>query len=321
MRNFINWHDVAALPLRGYRLRGRLGLSEDQAVKRRWADTAISVLWTDLPAVRERCNALMTGDPQTEHYDYIANKFLKPLEPLTGLSLGCGNGDREFRWFQSCQFARLDGVDLSEPQITSARLRSEREGLAERLMFQVSDVSRMVWPVNHYDVVFGEHSLHHFRQVDRLFAGIAQSLREGGYFIVNEYVGPARFQWTDQQLAAVSGALALLPDSYRCRQSDGSLKKSAWRPSVLRMYLSDPSEAVESNRIREALYRHFDVIELRNYGGTLLHVLLSDIAANFTSDDSETKSILALLFQIEDLLMSLGMESDFMLAICRKRSE
>ena len=161
-----------------------------------------------------------------------------------------------------------------------------------------------------------------FKHIDRIFASIAKALKSGGYFIVNEYVGPSRFQWTDRQLAAINGTLALLPLSYRRRWSDGTIKSKVHRPSLLRMRFSDPSEAIESSAIRDALYKHFHVVEVSEYGGAILHMLLADIAMNFLSEDEKTRSLLSLCFQIEDTLMSIGdIRSDFIVAICRKGSQ
>jgi hypothetical protein len=86
--------------------------------------------------------------------------------------------------------------------------------------------------------------------------------------VLNEYIGPARFQWTARQLEAVNALRELLPPRYRVRWQDRGLKRRVHRPSRLSMMLYDPSEAVESDRIVPSLDKFFAVVERRDYGGT-----------------------------------------------------
>jgi hypothetical protein len=71
------------------------------------------------------------------------------------------------------------------------------------------------------------------------------------------------------------------------------------------------------------LEKHFEIVERRDYGGTIVHMLFDDIAANFVDKsgkekDEEARQLLRLCFQIEDTLLELGeLESDFALFVCR----
>jgi hypothetical protein len=88
------------------------------------------------------------------------------------------------------------------------------------------------------------------------------------------------------------------------------------------MRLGDPSEAIESSQILPLLRRSFEVVELRELGGSLLHMLLSEIAHNFVGDDPETRRALRLCFDAEDLLIASGeLGHDFAVAACRRRGE
>ena len=92
------------------------------------------------------------------------------------------------------------------------------------------------------------------------------------------------------------------------------------RPSRLSMILSDPSEAVESGRILPLLREHYEVTELREYGGAVLHLLFDQIAHHFLDADPRTQRFLDLCFEAEDLLMEEGeLASDFVVAVCRRK--
>ena len=65
----------------------------------------------------------------------------------------------------------------------------------------------------------------------------------------------------------------------------------------------------------------FDPLDVRPYGGTILHMLFHEIAHNFCSDDPETKQWLQACFDTEDSLISAGeLTSDFMAGVYTKRN-
>jgi SAM-dependent methyltransferase len=280
-----------------------------------------SYFW-NITAVGVRANTLITGDPNLDYTAYVAAKYLAPLQPLHGLSLGCGAGQKELSWTDRCRFAALDAFDLSPSRIAYARSQAEAAGRTE-INYQVGNASDVALPTAHYDVVFADQALHHFSPLEPLLLQIQHALKPRGYLIASEFVGPSRFQWTDRQLEVINGVLAILPHRYRRRWTDGGLKSKVHRPSWLTMTLGDPSEAIESASIVPLLEEHFEIVERRDYGGTIVHMLFDDIAANFVDSDGaaksdEAKQLLQLCFQIEDVLIELGeLESDFALLVCR----
>jgi len=80
----------------------------------------------------------------------------------------------------------------------------------------------------------------------------------------------------------------------------------------------DPSEAVHSSSILPLLPDYFKVVAQRPYGGSLLHVLLAEVAQNFQAP--EAKPWLQALVDAEDDLDSLGqLEHHFSCVIARQR--
>ena len=66
-----------------------------------------------------------------------------------------------------------------------------------------------------YDVAFGISSIHHVSDLRHLFQQVAAALKPGGYFLLDEYVGPSKFQWTDEQLSVVNEQLEALPAAFK----------------------------------------------------------------------------------------------------------
>jgi hypothetical protein len=54
------------------------------------------------------------------------------------------------------------------------------------------------------------------------------------------------------------------------------------------------------------LARHFHIVERRDLGGSVLHLLLEGIAANFDPGQPEDARWLRLLFDAEDALLAAG---------------
>ena len=326
-KNLINRHDFAYLinSLRTgsvWRILGRL-VSGRSGVEDAWeqVESPPSYMWS-IPAVWRRANRLITGDPDVDPKVYVSNKYLKTLQPLRALSLGCGSGEKDLLWTSLCTYARLDAYDISASRIAHARSQAQAVGRTE-IEYRVADLSHIDWPEAEYDAVFVDQSLHHLSPLEPLILNIRRALKPSGYLVASEFIGPTRFQWTDRQLEAIDGVLAILPPGYRRRWSNGRIKERVHRPSLLNMRLNDPSEAVESARIVPLLERHLEIVERRDYGGTIIHMLFDDIAHNFLGDDGrerddEARRWLELCFQIEDELLASGeIQSDFAFLICK----
>ena len=81
----------------------------------------------------------------------------------------------------------------------------------------------------------------------------------------------------------------------------------------------DPTEAIRSEDIIPQIEAHFDIIDRREFGGTLLHLVLDNIAGNL-SECEEGKEILRRFFVEEKRLIETGeIQSDFVVLIARKR--
>lgn len=278
--------------------------------------------WTELIAIHERLNIKMSGHRYIDLYAYLI-KFLKerghdlPLERC--LTLGCGAGDFERSLSKHNFCVRHDAYDISEGAIEKAKNKAREEGLSH-IFYTAEDINAISLAPEAYDVVFGISSVHHLADLERVFAEVRKSLKPGGFFVLHEFVGPTKFQWTDLQLNIINGALQMLPDKYCLNRKDGvTIKKKHWRPTVEEMDIVDPSEAIRSAEILTVLPSYFEILEKKDLGGTVLHLLLDGIAGNFDYDNPADMRMLRMLFEIEDAFMDIGaIQSDFALVIARK---
>ncbi len=322
--NFINPYDLVLLyeKIRRHgiaRVYSKITKNNEERVKLSWAHTTEwSSNWWDIPEVNRRWNLLITGFPDIDHYRYVSEKYLNSGRCLTGVSLGCGSGNREIQWALACEKLKLSCYDISKERIRQAKINADIANLSSRLSFEVGDVHKIDLGLKKHDVVIIEGALHHFHSIVTVLNKIHRGLKDGGIFIVNEYVGPPRFQWTDTQLDAANRVLHMIPEKYRRKYFDGRVKKKIHRPGRLSMFLNDPSESAESNLIEDAIARQFTILERKEYGGTLLQIVFKDIAHNFTNERDETKELLKSIFSVEDELLKNGeIKSDFVFYVCR----
>jgi hypothetical protein len=149
---------------------------------------------------------------------------------------------------------------------------------------------------------------------------ISKALKPNGYLVLNEYVGKNRLQFSKEQVRKMNRLLAVIPDQYRTRYLTNQLKKKVYAPGLLRMIISDPSEAVESETIRPNIHNYFSVLEERKIGGDLLMMVLKDISHHFVGEiDSSRKQVLEQLFQEEDRYLKETENADFIFGVYQKK--
>lgn len=272
--------------------------------------------WWELPGIDARWNRLITGDPEQSYYQYVAERYFTDLQPQVALTIGCGDGYREHLWSQHYRFQRHDAFDLSPKSIEIARAKAAQAGL-KYLNYFVADANTVSLPEAGYDVVIAEQSLHHVEHLEHVLWQTHQALRPDGIFVVNEFVGPSRFQWPPRQLEIINAARQILPRRYRAsRTQHEQITQEVRRPLIWDMIATDPSEAVRSAEIPKLLRDHFRILEWRDWGGTILQMLFDDITGNFDAARSEDMAWIAVMFEIEDLLMSQhDIGSDFIFAV------
>ena len=268
--------------------------------------------WTQHPMVRARINMLVSGRRDADAYGRLA-EFLEERghpRPLGRcISLGCGSGGLERDLARRGLVGEIDGYDLSAEAIAEARRLASEEGLGS-IRYHVADLVDQDLPAGAFDAVFAHSSMHRVEALEGVFAAVRRALKPGGLFHLHEFVGPSRLQWADLQMRLINKFLDSLPE--RLLQTPAGRKPHERRPTTEEMMAIDPTEAVRSAEIKEVLAEHFDIVEERPFGGTLLHMGLAGIAQNFDVGNPEDVALLERFFDLEDQVITNGMlGSDF----------
>ena len=278
--------------------------------------------WLDHPAVLEECVFPKLGGG--------ARNWLLAMLKQHGineggdwLSLGCGEGSFELWLLDEGIAGSIVGLDVSSRAVDIAnRAASERE--TERATFAVADLNKEEIPGGSYDIIFTSMSLHHIFELERALSGIRDSLREGGFFLANEYIGPSRLQFPIEQKELAECLIAALPKELRFHRvasleagtvvfKDRYLSRTAKQWEEV-----DPSEAVRSDEIITILERSFAWSRVYPYGGSLLHLVLEHIASNFDPGSDRDRALIKLLDSFESGLIRNGtLSSDFAVLVAR----
>ena len=298
----------------------RWGAIAKQRLDNQKKETKTPNNWLDSDLVeRYYIRPRVSGDPNLWWLTYAANKYIHH-KLAHGLSLGCGDGLYERVCVQAGISEKMDAFDISEEAIEVAKTAAMKEGIINYINYQTADINTLLLPEEKYDMVLCNMSLHHFKELDHIYSEISKSLKQGSLFLFNEFVGPSQFQWTDKQLKIINDILKILPEKYRNLPTYKCYKNSFSRPTIEDMISTDPSEAIRSKDIIPKLENYFSIIEKKDYGGTILNMLLQDIIGNFDGNVQEDMTILKLIFYIEDILLHEGcIESDHSMVVCKKK--
>jgi ubiquinone/menaquinone biosynthesis C-methylase UbiE len=301
---------------------GGLRVSKSGRTRTRWGHIKVPVRhWWQVPKITEHLNQRMTGDSRLSFREWTANTYFRDGKPRRAISLGCGTGGREIAWAKERIFEGLLGVDLTPKCIAAAQESAREEGVSDLVSFVVSDVSGVLLGDQKYDVIIFEHSLHHFSDIAALLDRVSASLSPGGILYIDEYVGPCRLQYTRKQLGFANAALQLIPEAFRVDYSGRWQKDRVVSPGPLMMYLSDPSEAVESDRILPELRKRFDFIVERKPGGTIFPLVIQDIACNFIENRIAIEALSEVLEMEADLIDRGWLESDYVCIVASPKGQ
>src|SRR6266852_902673 len=229
-----------------------------------YTHTLGEVSWMASTAVLMHLNERATGDPARDWLSSWAHRCFVG-DHLRVLVLGCGEGWLE-RAIAAWPFVEhIDAVDVSDEAIARARA----EG-GPKIEYGVVDLNVDSLEPGAYDVIVAHSILHHVENLEHAFAQIERAMKPEAMLIVNEYVGPNRFQFPDEVLDIINELLAALPEHLRRGHVEQTTYNRRERPSPEFMIENDPSEAVRSEDLLPMIGDRFEVLESKKIGGTIL---------------------------------------------------
>ncbi|MEP6994710.1 MAG: class I SAM-dependent methyltransferase [Acidobacteriota bacterium] len=242
---------------------------------------------------------------------WVSRRFGGPA--ARSMELGCGSASLSLELHSLGATREVEGVDASPERIQEAENRRTATRVPGR--FAVGDANDLALQPEHYDLIVSSHSFHHFLELERVMEQVLRALTPRGLFILEEFVGPTQFQWTDAQIDVTRSLMAQIPERYRMLRWN-AVKPYEGRPTVKDVVAASPFESIRSAEITPLFERYFRMVHRRNLGGTIQHLLYNGIIHNFAPGEPEAERILRGIFEVEDALVdSALLPSDFQLLV------
>jgi SAM-dependent methyltransferase len=288
------------------------------SMETRWNDGAFTshvenLVWTASPVVRRYLHRLVTGDPDCDWVTWAEWKYL-PAKVDRALVLGCGSGWLERALFSRGRFGSIVACDFAEATVARARRQAEELGYRD-IEYRVLDLEHE--PLGGpYGAIFANDVLHHITDLEGISERIHAALAPEGRVLFHEYVGPNRFQYTDERMDLVNRYFRLLPDDVRRHFVNGSILWRRERLTAESVIRDDPTEAVRSEDVLPVARSVFRTEGEHRAGGGLLNPLLYGVIVYFKPDVPEHVRLLETLCTAEERLMDSGeLEPDFRLFV------
>ena len=214
-----------------------------------------------------------------------------------GISIGCGTAGKEITLLRDGVVGHFDLYEVSDVAADQGKVNAEKSGVAERIQYFLSDALGPQGPQdNMYDLVHWDNSLHHMSSADAAVALSKRILRPGGLFVMDDYVGPTRFQIPDDIYATALEMRSRLPERYHVNNTADKdrfpLIPRPPRIPVEKMIASDPSEMADSADILPAIARHMPEAQVINTGGIAYVLALRPLFGNFDENSPEDSALL-----------------------------
>lgn len=233
------------------------------------------------------------------------------------VSIGCGHGAKEIALVQSGTVEEFHLYELSDVRIEAGRKLAEQAGVQERVIFHNKDGLKSRQP-NRFDLVYWSGSLHHMLDVDHAVGWSNEALKPGGLFVMDDFVGPDRMQWSDKMLRLATRVRRALPEKYLRNpyQPSDILPVRMKRPNFIRMMIHDPTECADSSQIIPSVKKWFPDAEIKITGGAIYHLALNGVLHNI--DEKKDAHLLDRLLKLDDLCIKIN-EFHYGVTVAEKR--
>ncbi len=254
--------------------------------------------------------------------EYIAKLGSQLPSVDRAVSLGCGSGKFERDILKAgLRPNTFEAFDVSSNSVNKAR-KLAAEGSFNCLNYFVRDINYFNLTQNSYDLVLANDNLHHFHNLERVFWEVSRGLKTHGLFIIYDWFGASRMQFSDKQISYIDTVVKIIPEKFRVHVHEGTryLKNEYLSPMLEAMIQVDYTEGIRSSEIAGLLNDNFNIIERFNCGGSILPHAFLLIENNFKPDNPQHVEIVEKLIEYEQSVIKSGeLESDYRIYVCTKK--
>lgn len=221
--------------------------------------------WWESPEASAYLGELVCGQPCSGTAELAVQGMRShcgnALPFASAISVGCGSAYKEIALLRQGLVRHFTLYDISEGALAAARKRAEAAGLAHAVTLVHGDPLEQ--ERGSFDLVYWDNSLHHMMNTRAAMAWSRVRLRQGGHVVINDYVGPDRFQWPDDMLERINEVIVPFGVDPTERENPRLIGRA------------DPTEAADSAATREALFAEFPNATWTPLGGAIYHTGLT----------------------------------------------
>ena len=233
----------------------------------------------------------------------LIKKISPDLPYSNGISVGCGVGDKEMDLIEQGIVSHFDCYEFSVKAVEEGNKEAVARGLKNAISFHNKDAFKEDFSSGCYDFVYWDNAMHHMNDTYEAMRWSKKLLAKRGCFFMYDYVGPSRFQWTEEQMDIVKHILESLDDRYfLIPGSEYMWKKEPSRMTIEEMLRADPSEAADSDNILAAFAEHFEKGTTIPLGGLIYVLALDGILVNIP----EESTLLGHMLKLDAMLSKKG---------------
>lgn len=268
----------------------------------------VSLRWWQSKQVLRHVNKKICGQPMDGFAAGVRRWLRSEIGDRTldhAISVGCGSGGKEIWFIQDDLVNEFDLFEISQKRVDVGVDKAQRAGLADRMHFFVADAFTCA-EAGKYDLVHWDSAMHHMLDVPAAVEWSWRVLKPGGYIVINDYIGPDRFQISDRNLEVASRVLRSLPQEFLENGSKPGtfVPRELIRVAPEKLKAADPTEAADSSRIVPSVSERFRHGRWVMLGGGIYHIGINDLFWNFERFDAS--SLLDFCLIIDDLLSESG---------------
>ena len=220
-------------------------------------------------------------------FDSVRNNYLRTGQKFKkAISVACGNGRKEMALVKDGLIEYVKLYELAKSRIEEGKKMAKKLGIEDKVEFVYGDAFEMEKDNETYDLVLWLNAIHHMMDTRYAVEWSKNMLIPGGFFVMDDYVGPNRFQWTRIVMETCNKARAKFPKSVFNRSERFPKKRHQVLRVVDQNLVSgvDPSEAADSSRILETISFEFPKRQEFLFSSGVSTLALNDISSRILDE-------------------------------------
>ncbi len=259
--------------------------------------------------VRPKLNAVCGVDTVVEFYaEYFRRATLGQAGPHRFVSLGAGECSLEIQVAARLR-ARgitdftLDCFELSPVLIERGLAGARQANVSDVVRISAVDLNRWDPAAGSYSGIMASHSLHHFVELEKIFASCHKSLKPTGVFATNDMIGRNGHMRWPEVLTWMESLWRFLPDRLRYNHQFKRLD-----PVFVNHDCSHESfEGVRAQDILPLLNRQFGFTHFLAYGGLIDLFVDRGLGHNFDPKDPKDTCLIDFIETLNATLLAQGL--------------